>query len=162
VNVSGITQSDMSTLINDAVEAGWVYVGTKSNHTVGQIMWPPTGAVVNFSTTPKSGGWKTTAQLIFTASGVDLRRKGNARRSRKKIETSGFDPALAARQNAAWSREVEDLQRRHALLLEDIKALAASGSRADAEKARALVAQVLAVEKELTDRRQPFESVARL
>lgn len=119
MNVPGITSPDMSATINGAIKAGWVYVGTSKNHTVGRIQWPATGAVVNFSTTPRSGSWKTAAQMIYDASGVDLRRKGSTRRSRKNFAKEAHDPQVEAsrRRHAdqfaseaaareAWQREV--------------------------------------------------------
>lgn len=94
MNVPGITSPDMSATINGAVKAGWVYIGTGKNHTVGRIQWPTTGAIVTFSTTPRSGGWKTVADMIFKESGVDLRRKGSNRRSRKNFRAA--DPQVEA------------------------------------------------------------------
>ena len=108
MNVPGITNPDMSATINGAIKAGWVYDGTAKNHTVGRIRWPRTGAVVNFSTTPRSGGWKTTAQMIYAESGVDLRRKGSNRRSRKNFTT----PQQDAQVDASRRRHADEFARR--------------------------------------------------
>ena len=130
VNVRGITNADMSATINGAVKAGWVHLGTKSGHTVGQIQWPATGAIVNYSTTPKAGGWKTVAQMIYAASGVDLRRKGSNRRSRKP---TGYvaDPAIeASRRRHAETFEAKADER-------DAAKQAEMRRRADAERTAA-------------------------
>lgn len=107
MNVRGITNPDMSTLINGAVAAGWVHVGTKSNHTRGVIRWPATGEEVTYSTTPARGAWKSRANEIFQISGVDLRRHGSNRRSRKNFAVA-VDPQVEAsrrRHAEAWSKE---------------------------------------------------------
>lgn len=105
MNVPGITNSDMSATINNAVKRGWVHLGTKKGHTVGQIQWPATGEIVNYSTTPKAGGWKTVADQIYKISGIDLRRKGNTAPIRKSLD---------GRRGAALERarqEREELER---------------------------------------------------
>jgi hypothetical protein len=127
VNVPGITSPDMSATINGAIKAGWVYLGTAKNHTVGRIQWPPTEGVVSFSTTPRSGGWKTVAQMIYAESGVDLRRKGSNRRSRKNFANVS-DPSIEAarrrhREQFETERAAEAARRR------DIEATAASERR---------------------------------
>lgn len=119
MNVPGITSPDMSATINGAIKAGWVYLGTAKNHTRGTIQWPSTGAIVHFSTTPKSGGWKTTAQMIYDASGVDLRRKGNSRRSRKNFARQVEDPQLeASRRRHAQERKAREAREREIAALE--------------------------------------------
>lgn len=111
VRVPGITNPDMSATINGAVAAGWEHVGTRSGHTTGVIRWPATGAEVTFSTTPRSGAWKYVAEDIYRASGVDLRRKGSNRRSRKNFARASTDPQVEAsrrRHAEAWDSKLEE------------------------------------------------------
>lgn len=136
MNVPGITSPDMSATINGAIKAGWVYVGTTKNHTTGQIQWPETGAVVKFSTTPKSGGWKTVAQLIYDASGVDLRRKGSNRRSRKSMRIQADPQVEASRRKHAQTWEERQAEQAARLAAERIRAAEIEAIKASERRRR--------------------------
>lgn len=145
MNVPGITSPDMSATINGAVKAGWEYVGHGKNHTVGRIRWPKTGAVVTFSTTPKAGGWKSTADLIFKESGVDLRRKGSNRRSRKspRAKVDAQVEASRRRHRRRWEanadeREAAQAAAREATERERARRQAAADAEADERRRRSI------------------------
>jgi hypothetical protein len=124
-----------------------------------------TGVTVTYALHDGGNEWngaRNMAKALQDACGCQFIEPRNRKRSRKKIETSGFDPALAACQNAAWSREVDGLREQHATLTDEIKALAVSGNRTAVAEARDLVAQVLKVEQRLAELHQPFVSVTSL
>lgn len=143
MNVRGITNADMSATINGAVKAGWVHLGTKPGHTVGQIQWPKTGAIVNYSTTPKAGGWKTVAQMIYAESGVDLRRKGSNRRSRKNFSRREIDPQVEASRRRHAEAFAERASEREAQRMTEERRLAAARHAAEADRRRREIEELM-------------------
>lgn len=123
--VNVIQCRDTRKVMAGALDAGWSWIGyTKSGHV--EIQWPATGQLLHCATTPSDpNSWKRFAVQIFKASGVDLRPKGNRRRSRKPSQGSDFSLAQVRRDRSrgtspsGWTsetpsqpREIASLERR--------------------------------------------------
>jgi len=150
---AGITCSDLRRVVREALHNGWQW-GGMTGTTHARIVWPPTGEAITFGMTPGVASWKTTATLIQRASGVEVWRKGNRKRSRKAFKASGFTVDAARRETRQWhdryGAEVERLRERHAALCEELDAAVSSGKRSDAGRFRVLYAEVREVEETLT------------
>lgn len=98
----------MRRVIRAAIHGGWIWLGM-SGTTHARIQWTD-GTIKSFGTTPSVASWKTVATEIQRISGVTVWRKGNKRRSRKAVQTSGFDLDAAIQEARAREafRDAED------------------------------------------------------
>lgn len=107
----GITCPDMTRVVREALSSGWEWVGfTGTTH--AQIVWPDTGKVLRFGTTPGVASWKSLARDIERESGVTVWRKGNRKRSRKNFAAPDQQVEAARRRHA--QQHQERLEREHA------------------------------------------------
>ena len=152
----GITCPDMRRVVREAVKGGWQFAGwTGTTH--ARIIWPETGQVLTFGSTPSLASWKTLATDIKEASGVEVWRKGNRKRSRKAVEVSGFSPS--ATYSNPTQRTVDSLNTEWRQLTNQLAALEALGSsatRGQVAEALGIMRRRSAVEERLTDLHQPI------
>lgn len=97
----GITCPDMRRVVREALHNGWTWDGF-SGTTHARIVWPKTGDRLTFGLTPSVASWKSLATDIRRVSGVQVWRKGNHKRSRKKVTTSGFSIDVARKETRTW------------------------------------------------------------
>lgn len=120
-------------VMREALNAGWEWIGyTKGGHV--EIRWPENGALIHCATTPSDpNSWKAFAKEIERVSGVEVWRKGNRRRSRRR--TNGADVQV----QAARRKHREEYEQR--LAQQEAARQAARTAelrrRADAERAAA-------------------------
>lgn len=115
-------------VMREALGAGWEWIGyTKGGHV--EIRWPETGALLHCATTPSDpNSWKAFAKEVERVSGVEVWRKGNRRRSRRR--TNGPDEALQAarrKHRAEYERRLaqEEAARQAAMQAQVRRSLAA-------------------------------------
>lgn len=148
----------MRRVVREALRGGWEFAGwTGATH--AKITWPATGQVLTFGATPSLASWKTLATDVKKASGVEVWRKGNRKRSRKAAQVSGFNPS--ASYSNPTQRTVDDLNAEHRRLSTELAALEALGSsatRAQVNEALVILRRRARVEQSLTDLHQPIPS----
>lgn len=148
MRVKGITNADMSRVVNETLRhRDWTYDGL-SGTTHGILRHIPTGAVVTFGTTPGRSSWKTVANEVERVSGVVVWRKGSHKTSRRRVAASGY-------LNRATTSEHQVVAEREGLLEEylrsadSLEALAGADHRSAVAEGRALVARMLDLEHRL-------------
>ena len=151
----------MRRVVRSALSSGWRWLGW-SGTTHAQIQWPDSGAVLRFGCTPSVASWKTLATDIKKASGVEVWRKGNRKRSRRADDVSGFDIARARREAAAfhdaWDEQIDGLSDEREQLIARCYHDATSGARADIHRIGRSLARIRVIEQRLRDEfHQPVE-----
>lgn len=151
----------MRRVVREALAGGWRWDGfTGTTHC--RITWPKSGESLTFGTTPSVASWKSLATEIKRASGVETWRKGNRKRSRKKVQTSGFSLDAARREQSTWHRQydadLDAMRARHASLVDEMRADAASGRRDRICAIAAKLREVQGIEARIADEfHQPVE-----
>ena len=114
--------ADTRRMMRKALDSGWEWVGyTKGGHV--EIRWPATGALLHCATTPgDANSWKAFARNVKQVSGVDVRNRGNRRRSRKPLNQPDRQIEAARRKHAERiaraARDEADETRRSASAIE--------------------------------------------
>lgn len=157
----GITCPDMRRIVREAMAAGWEWAGW-SGTTHAAIRWPTTGTVLSFGATPSVASWKSLATDIQKASGCEVWRKGNRKRSRKAEDHTDFSIDTAMRELAAWHLAHDPgyaaLRDERELLIDECFALVAEDTRDSLAQLPSLWHRIGVLEDKLIEHyRQPIE-----
>lgn len=150
---------DTRAVVDIARQLGFSVEGvTGSGHL---MLTHPDGGAVTIPSTPSD--YRSRRNVIATLERVSGQRidRPNHRRSRKKVERSGFSVDVARREqttwDAAWGDHVDSLRERHDSAVCELRKLAATPTRTCVEKARELVAVIRYTEDRLRALHQPFD-----
>jgi len=148
----GITCSDMRRIVREALAGGWEWAGI-DGRTHARIVWKD-GTELRFGCTPSLASWKSTATDIERVSGITVWRRGNKKRSRKAIATSGFNQTYRSESAAAVSDEAARLREEWEQIENYLLACVSTGSRPNDALQKALRRQAIA--ERLRDMYQPI------